>query len=163
MGYRGPFPGTITAVLFTSQNPHSFNGLLLILEGPGVSIRKVLEFWSIAHRCLWSSNRRTRSNQPAQVLPSSCPGHPVNQMPPTPLPFFPLLPAKLISVSPGVLACQPVAGTSRSSASLLMSQGLWMVPCVTQRASSPNSSLTLSQQPTLVSSLAWFPLECGLQ
>lgn len=36
---------------------------------------------------------RSRSSHPLQLLPSSCPGHPENQMPPTPLPFLSLLPA----------------------------------------------------------------------
>lgn len=152
-----------------SQNSHSTVDLVL-LQSPGMETGRGW-FCSIAYLSVV-----LRQQELEAISPHSCCPHPVPVTqrtrchPPTSLS---LTLAKPLSVSPRALACQSVVGTSRSSASLPMPQGLWMVPSSAHCAFSPNSSLTLSSQATLMSSVPgslWrvgfsgFPVSCpGLE
>lgn len=81
------------------RTPILLLGLLLICKGPGWGAEGAAVLVHCSSVC-GPQTTRTRSSQPPQALPSSCPGHPENHMPPTSLPFLSLLPAKPISVSP---------------------------------------------------------------
>lgn len=158
MGYGGPCVGSITDVVFMARNPHSFTGSHSHMQRARMGCGRCCSSGPLL-LSVWSSDNHQNQKQSAltgaALILSWSPRKP-DATHSTSLSLTPASQTHLcVPRAPG---CQPVAGASGCPASLRISQGLWMVPCVTQCASSPNSFLTPLCQPTLVSSIAWFPM-----